>query len=143
MVEKNHPHEKGRKKNTQPFTISVSRFTLLQKKKKQLYWKQMLTLCQLLKMERVYLNRCSYKEVLMAVRIPVIDHLLNRQKDSRKQKLFETKIEISLPVLICRTLRTQFSLLLLFLFCFLSFRIKKTSFRKCKACLRKKLKFIS
>lgn len=38
---------------------------------------------------RVQLNHCSYKGVLMAVRIPVIDHLHNRQKDSRKQKLWD------------------------------------------------------
>lgn len=40
---------------------NLSRFTLLQKKKeKQLYWKQMLTLCQLFKMERAHLNHCIY-----------------------------------------------------------------------------------
>lgn len=44
----------------------------------------MLTLCQLLKMERVHLSHCGYKGVLMAVRIPVIDHCQGRQKDSRK-----------------------------------------------------------
>lgn len=36
--------------------------------KKQLYWKQMLTLCQLLKMESIHVP-CSYKGVLIAVRI--------------------------------------------------------------------------
>lgn len=80
MMEKNRLHEKGREKN--PFTISADLLCL--RKKKQFYWKQMLTLCQLLKMERVHLNHCSYKGVLMAVRIPVIDHLHNRHKDSRK-----------------------------------------------------------
>lgn len=85
----------------------------------------MLTLCQLLKMESVQLNHCGYKGVLMAVRIPVIDHLHNRQ-DGRKQELFETKAAINLPILICRTLWMQF--------CFiLSSRIKGTSFRKFKA----------
>lgn len=51
MVEKNSSHGKG---GSTPFTISVSGFTLFEgEKMNQHYWKQMLTLCQLLRMGRV------------------------------------------------------------------------------------------
>lgn len=54
---KSPPHEKGGK---QLYDLSQQIYFTWEKKK-QLYWKQMLTLCQLLKMERVHSNHCSYK----------------------------------------------------------------------------------
>lgn len=54
------PHEKRRKKKKNPLqSQSADLFDL--RKKKQLHWKQMLTLCQLLKMESVHLSPCGYK----------------------------------------------------------------------------------
>ena len=53
------PHEKRRKKKNSLQSQSADLFDL--RKKKQLHWKQMLTLCQLLKMEGVRLSHCGYR----------------------------------------------------------------------------------
>ena len=55
------PHEKRRKKKNKNSLQSQSADLFDLRKKKQLHWKQMLTLCQLLKMERVLLSHCGYK----------------------------------------------------------------------------------
>lgn len=76
-----------------PFMISVSRFTLLEKKKmKQVYWKQMLTLCRFVEDGKSSLSRCSCKGVLMAVKVPVMGLPAVRGQ----QKLHETQNEVSL-----------------------------------------------
>lgn len=80
MVEKIFRMKRGKKHNrlrSQSADLLYSR-----KKKKPPYWKQMLTLCQLLKMEGVHLSHCSYKGVLMAFEF-LIDHLCSQGKDSR------------------------------------------------------------
>lgn len=81
MVEKIFRMKRG--KNTTIYDLSQQIYST-QGKKKPPYWKQMLTLCQLLKMEGVHLSHCSYKGVLMAVRIPGWSPLQPRE---RQQKL--------------------------------------------------------
>lgn len=79
MVEKILFMKEG-EKNIQLYNLSQQIYFASEKIEKQLYWKQMLTLCQLFKMERAHLNHCIYKKVLMAARIPVIDHLCSRNR---------------------------------------------------------------
>ena len=61
MVEKNFSAWKEEKKKNKNSLQSQSADLFDLRKKKQLHWKQMLTLCQLLKMERVLLSHCGYK----------------------------------------------------------------------------------
>lgn len=71
-------------KRNQLFMISAD-LLLFVGTKNQLYWKQMLTLCQLLKMERVHLSHFCYNAVLMADRIPVIGHLTTEKRVAEKK----------------------------------------------------------
>lgn len=58
-----------------PFTISVSRFTLLEKKKGNNFIGSRCWHCVVTEDRKSSLSRCSYKGVLMALKVPVVGHL--------------------------------------------------------------------
>lgn len=58
-----------------PFTISVSRFTLLEKKNETTLLEADVDTVSVIEDGKSSLSCCSYKGVLMAVKVPVMAHL--------------------------------------------------------------------
>lgn len=126
MVEKNRLHEKGREKN--PFTISADLLCL--REKETILLEADVDTVSVIEdgkssLEPLHLQK-SQLESLWSITFTA------DIRTAEKQKLYETKTEISLPILMYRILRTRFR----FALCFLSSRIKDTSFRKLKASLK-------